>query len=495
MYGVELYRDVRLAVVEDGLSEREAARRFGIDRRTVKKMLRYSAPPGYRRSQPVRRPKLEDFTGIVDAILAADRDVPRKQRHTAQRLFERLRDEYGFSGGYTIVKDYVREQRLTVREAFVPLYHPPGHGQADFGQAVIEIGGRRQKAHFFCMILPHSGAWFVKAYPRETTEALLDGHVGAFAFFGGVPQSVLYDNTTLAVAKILGDGTRRRTHAFSHLQSHYLFRDRFGRPGKGNDKGSVEALVKAARRTFFVPIPKVADFDQLNQHLMAGCLARLDKLAEGETLMADLDALRFLPAAPFDACEQRAGRVSSTSLVRYRLVDYSVPVAYAHREVMVKGYVDRVEIACGATVIARHHRSYERGAVIYEPLHYLPLLEQKPGAFDQAAPLRGWQLDPAFDELCRLMQARFGHPGKREYIQVLRLLEDFPEAQVAAAVRDAVRRRLIGFDAVKHLLLARIERRPAHLDLSRYPHLPQPFVAATRAADYASLLSGSPARG
>ncbi len=495
MYDVELYRDVRLAVVEEGLSERGAARRFGIDRRTVKKALRYSAPPGYRRTQPVRRPKLDSFTGIIDAILAADRDIPRKQRHTAQRIFERLRDEHGFSGGYTIIKDYVRQQRLTTREAFVPLYHPPGHAQVDFGEAVIEMGGCRVKAHVFFMILPHSGAWFVKAYPRETAEAFLDGHVSAFAFFGGVPQSILYDNTTLAVAKILGDGTRRRTHAFSHLQSHYLFRDRFARPGKGNDKGSVEALVKIGRRTFFVPIPRVSGFDLLNENLAAGCLARLDKLAGDGALLADLDALRPLPAMPFDACEQRAGRVSSTSLVRYRTVDYSVPVAYAHREVMVKGYVDRVEIACGATVIASHPRCYERGAVIYEPLHYLPLLEQKPGALEQAAPLRGWQLDPAFDELCRLMQARFGHRGKREYIQVLRLLEDFPESHVTAAVQDAVRRRLIGFDAVKHLLLARIERRPAHLDLDRYPHLPQPFVAATKAADYASLLSGSPDHG
>ncbi|MFQ5696318.1 MAG: IS21 family transposase, partial [Terriglobia bacterium] len=210
---------------------------------------------------------------------------------------------------------------------------------------------------------------------------------------------------------------------------------------------------------------------------------------------ADLEALRALPTDPFEACEHRAGRVSSTALVRYRLADYSVPVAYAHREVMIKGYVERVEIACGKAVIARHRRSYVRGDVVYDPLHYLALLEKKPGALDQAAPLRGWKLDPVFAELCRLLEARFGHRGKREYIQVLRLLEDFPQAQVTAAVRDAVTRRLVGFDAVKHLLLARIEKRPAHLDLSRYPHLPQPFVAATRIADYASLLAGGAGRG
>ena len=207
-------------------------------------------------------------------------------------------------------------------------------------------------------------------------------------------------------------------------------------------------------------------------------------------MLGDLDALRDLPAVPFEACEHVSGQVSSTALVRYRLVDYSAPTVHAHKKVTVKGYVDRVEIALGAEIVARHRRSYVRGDVVYDPLHYLSLLEKKPGALDQAAPLRGWKLDPAFDTLRRLLEARFGPRGKREYIQVLRLHEDFPEPQVAAAVRDAVKRRLIGFDAVKHLLLARIERRPVHLDLARYPHLPQPFVAATRSADYATLLAG-----
>ena len=177
MYGVELYAAVRLAVVDEGLSHHEAGRRFGIDRRTVKKMLSYSAPPGYRRTKPVKRPKLDGFTGIVDAILEADTDpeVPRKQRHTAHRIFERLRDEHGFTGGYTIVKDYVRARRQSTREAFVPLHHPPGHAQVDFGEAVVEVGGRREQVAFFCLILPHSNVWFVKAYPRETTEAVLEG--------------------------------------------------------------------------------------------------------------------------------------------------------------------------------------------------------------------------------------------------------------------------------------------------------------------------------
>ena len=190
-----------------------------------------------------------------DASLEDDHQVSRKQRHTAKRIFERLRDEYGFDGQYTIVKDYVREHRRRTKEMFVPLSHPPGHTQCDFGEALVVIGGVQQKAHCFVMDLPHSDGCSVKAYPAETTEAFLDGHVSTFTFLGGVPQSILYDNTKLAVAKILWDGRRQRTRAFTELHSHYLFEDRFGRPGKVNDKGKVEGLVGYMRRNFLVPIP------------------------------------------------------------------------------------------------------------------------------------------------------------------------------------------------------------------------------------------------
>ena len=265
-------------------------------------------PAGYRRRKPVRCPKLEGFTGIIDAILEADRapDVPVEQRHTAQWGFERLRDEHGITGGYTIVKDYMRSRSRSPREAFAPLHHPPGHAQANFGGAVVEVGGRREKVAFFCLIPAHSGLWFLKACPRETTEAFLDGHVNAFAFLGRVARSVLYDSTALAVARILGDGTRQRTRAFTHLQSNYLFRDRPGRPVKENDKGKVEALEKTARHKFLVPVSEVPDLEALNERLLARCLECLDALdrdATAAALLADPDTLRALPGAHFDACE------------------------------------------------------------------------------------------------------------------------------------------------------------------------------------------------
>ena len=187
MYSVEVYLRIRRAVMVEGMSIREASRVFGLHRDTVRKMLAYSVPPGYRRQTPPHHPKLEPFTGVIDRILEEDLRVPRKQRHTAKRIFQRLRDEHGFDGGYTIVKDYVREHRRRTREMFVPLSHPPGHAQCDFGEAVVVIAGMEQKAHCFVLDLPHSDGCFVKAYPAETTEAFLDGHVSAFAFLGECP--------------------------------------------------------------------------------------------------------------------------------------------------------------------------------------------------------------------------------------------------------------------------------------------------------------------
>ena len=194
------------------MSEREAARQFGLARETVRKMLRYSVPPGYQRQQPARRPKLDAWTGIIDQILEDDKARGRKQRHTAKRIFERLRDEHGYTGGYTIVKDYVRLRKLSQREMFVPLAHPPGDAQADFGEAMVVIGGVERKAHYLAMDLPQSDDCFVMAFPAETTEAFLEGHNHAFAYFGGVPRTILYDNTKIAVARISGrrDADARR---------------------------------------------------------------------------------------------------------------------------------------------------------------------------------------------------------------------------------------------------------------------------------------------
>ena len=244
-----------------------------------------------------------------------------------------------------------------------------------------------------------------------------------------------------------------------------------------------------------MPVPRAESFEALNEHLQARCCrrrdARLRRHTEtiGERLVRDQEALLALPASAYDACDRRPGRVSSLSLVRYRNNDYSVPVAYGHREVLIRGYVDEVVIGCGSEVIARHRRSYDREDLIFDPLHYLPLIEKKIGALDQAAPLAGWDLPEIFATLRRLMEARMGKAGKREYVQVLRLLETFRLVEVEGGIRDALRLGAIGFDAIKHLVLCRIEQRPPRLNLDLYPYLPRARVAATSAESYMSLLS------
>jgi transposase len=497
MFTVELYARIRRAVMIEGLSRREAAQHFGVHRNTIAKMLLYAVPPGYRRRERPVSKKLAAHIAWIDGVLEGDKSVHKKQRHTAHRIFERLRDERGFSGGYTIVREYVALVTLRSREMFVPLSHVAGQAQVDFGEADGYIGGKKIRFHYFCMDLPQSDGCFVKAYPAETAEAFCDGHVAGFASFGGVPQSILYDNTKLAVAKIVKGGQRLRSQMFAELQSHYLFEDRFGRPGKGNDKGKVEGLVGYVRRNFMTPLPIAESFAALNARFRDACAKRGKAILRGHTItiaermQADLATFMALPAAPYDACHKVATRVSSLSLVRYRNNDYSVPTRYGHHEVLAKGYVERVEIVCRGAIIASHTRSYDRHDFVYNPLHYLALLEQKSKALDQAAPLDHWQLADGIHRLKRSLELRMGPAGRREFIQVLRLMETFHQHQVEEAASHALQLGAISFDAVKMLLLAKLEKRPARLDLTFYPYLPVASVGTTDPRAYVGLMASA----
>ena len=366
----------------------------------------------------------------------------------------------------------------------MPLSHPPGHAQCDFGEALVVIGGVERKAHCF-VDLPHSDGCFVKAYPAETTEAFLDGHVSAFAFLGGVPQSILYDNTRLAVARILGDGRRQRTRAFTELQSHYLPRTGSGVPARAMTRARWRAWWGTRAATSWCRCrPSKASMHSMptwNNDAWNGWTPSSGDIRRPSARGWSGTWTPCCPSGGLDACDKQASRVSSLSLVRYRTNDYSVPVAYGYRDVLVRGYVDAVVISCGTEVIARHPRSYERDDFVYDPIHYLPLLERK-------------ALDPGLGTprgtLRRLLESRMGRRGKREYVQVLRLLETFSQQEVHAAVKDAIHLGAISFDAVKHLVLCRMEGRPPRLDLELYPYLPRVRVSTTSTQDYMTLLPG-----
>ncbi|HWT79504.1 MAG TPA: IS21 family transposase [Candidatus Methylomirabilis sp.] len=263
---MEIWAEIRRRVLVAGLSKRAACRAYNIHWDTLKKILEHPEPPGYRRAVPRSKPKLDPFLPVIHQILEGDKKAPRKQRHTARRIFERLRDEHGYTCGITIVKEAVAAWRLRCAEVFVPLAHRPGEAQVDFGQAEVTLDGQTTTVALFVMTLPYSDAIFVCAFPRECTEAFLEGHIQAFAFFGGVPRRISYDNSKIAVAQITGSRDRKVTDAFLRLKSHHLFEDHFCLVRRPNEKGHVETLIGFARRSFLVPVPVVhGGLESLNQ--------------------------------------------------------------------------------------------------------------------------------------------------------------------------------------------------------------------------------------
>jgi len=498
---MEQWNKIRQQVLREGVSIRQVERETGLHRDTIKKILAHSSPPGF--ACPMRdKPKLGPYLDRIAAILQAEKDeqIPQKQRHTAKRIFERLREE-GYTGGYTQVKEAVRELKRTSQEVFMPLRHEPGEAQVDFGFALIKLGGELTRAAFFVMALPYSDAVYVRAYPRECTETFQDGHVQAFAFFEGVPRRISYDNAKTSVAQIIGAHARKLTDGFLQLQSHYLFAEHFCRIRRPNEKGVVESMVKFTRLNFFVPVPEVDSFEELNWHLARHCREDLERKVRGkgavkkDLLRDDQAAFLPLPEAPFDACRKVSTTADRLSLVRFDCNDYSVPVRWAHHTVVVKGYPDKVLVCRHDEVIAQHPRLWGEEEVAYDATHYLELLERKPGALDYADPLAEWELPECFHRLRKRLEEEDRLPGIREYIRVLRLLEKHPIDRVARAIEKALKLRYCSRDIVaQYLYPDELPLAPTFI-LDGREHLQGVRVAAPDLAAYAALVEGRALRG
>lgn len=510
---MDLWVQVRRYVLAEGHSKRSACRVFGLNWRTMRKMLEHAEPPGYRRRATPRTRKIDQVLPILHQWLEEDRAVPRKQRHTARRIYQRLRDEHGFDGGETIVKDAVRSWRKVHAQTFVPVSHPPGEAQVDFGEAAFYLNGVLTKAALFVMSLPYSDVVFIRAYPRECTESFQDGHVQAFAFFGGVATRISYDNSRIAVKKFVGSvgsGGRMRelTDGFLRLQSHYLFKEHFCLVRKANEKGHVENLVGYTRRNFMVPLPAVRSFDELNEQLDRGCRAELDRQlrgkdgTKGQRLDEERSHFRELPPEAFAACRVELRQANTLSLVRFDRNDYSVPVRWAHHKLTIIGDCHRVRMMCRNEVVAEHPRDWGREQVRYDPVHYLALLERRPGALDFAAPLEHWELPPCFGILRRKLEADWppgATPGAKhrprgylngttQFIQVLRLLEHATLGELNAAVQKALELGTVTPDAVKVILEGQRDRPLAVFNLAGRPHLSHVHVAPPDLNAYATLL-------
>jgi transposase len=491
---MEFWREVRRQVLTNELSKRAACKKYVLGWHTLNKILAHEEPPGYRQSQPRKKRKLDAFLPVIHQILEDDHRAPKKQRHTAKRIFERLRDEHGYQGGETVVKDAVRAWKQSHREVFLPLSHPPGEAQVDFGEATIRLAGQETKVALFVMTLPYSGAIYIQAFSRECTETFLEGHRRAFEFFGGVPKRISYDNSAIAVIEVLKGRERKLTKEFLRLQSHYLFQEHFCLVRRANEKGHVERLLGFARRNFLVPVPQVESLEALNQQLCVCCLTDLAERTRGkpaaksDLLIEDEAAFLPLPKQPFEARRVEEGTANSESLVRFDTNDYSVPVRYAHRKLIVVATVEEVRLVYEDRLVARHRRSWDREQTFFEPIHYLALLERKPGGFDYARPLENWQLPDGFALLRRRLEAADPRHGTRSYIRVLRLLEKFSLAQLTGAVEYALDIDVIDADSIRTIVEHRADEPVQIFPLDGRPHLAHVRVEATDVSSYQVLL-------
>jgi len=491
---MEQWARVRRKVLVDGRSKRSVMSEEGLHWETLQKMLSYSRPPGYQRAKKRGR-KIDLHVEWIGAVVDGERDIARKQRHTAKRIFERLKTERGYQGGYTAVKEAVSEIKAAKREVFVPLSHRRGEAQVDFGHALVNVGGNLKKRPFFVMSLPYSDAFYVQVFESECTESFWEGHVRAFGFFGAVPVRISYDNSKVAVAQMLRGRARKLTDGFLQLQSHYLFAEHFCLAARGNEKGVVEGMVRYSRANFLVPVPQVRSLDELNARLEQSCREDLKRRLRGqgqtkEALLAEeLGVMRELPAVAFEACRVQATRASNLSLVRFGGNDYSVPVRCAHREVVVKGNCEQVRIYRDEELIAEHRRLWEKEQVCFDPVHYLALLERKPGALDFARPLEGWPLPECFGVLRRRLEADHGNEGTREYIAVLRLLENHRLSRLKAAVAVALERSCPRKELIEQYLYGE-NRAVGTFRLDGHEHLKMVEVCCTDPGDYRALLGG-----
>jgi hypothetical protein len=339
----------------------------------------------------------------------------------------------------------LRGQAAAPKPAFVHRTHPPGMTlEGDFGESWAYVAGRLRKAHFFVAVLPHSNATFTKAYPVERMECLMDGLAAAFAFFGGLTQRLVLDNTSLADKEVLKGPERVETELFAAFRGAWPVHADYCAPAKGWAKGSVEGAVQFVRNNCFRPIPQAESWDELNAALEAECRRALStrRLEDGRTVAEALEQerehLRPLPAHPPEACRVLTRTADKFGHVRVDRAHYSVPIAHAWRPVTVKVFHDRVAIAVQDQV-AVHARSFQDGAKVLEPTHVLPLLEHKSRAAGEATALQQWQVPPALERLRQELRKHTRKP-EREWIQVLRLLEKYSQEEVMAATQEALER-------------------------------------------------------
>jgi len=491
MLTVDQYSYIRTAHRVYGKKIKQIARETGHSKNTIKKVLRgeYS---GYKPRIKQPYPVLGPYLTTIDQWLIEDKKRPKKQRHTAVRVFNRLRQEHGFQGSETSVRRYVREAKLRLGvgapQVFIPSDPEAGvEGEMDWGRCLAILGGVETRLKLFCMRSKFSGKHFVRCYPCERQQALFDGHIRGFSFFGGVFPVLIYDNLSTAVQKILRGKKRVLQESYDKFRGYYNFVPRFCNRGQGHEKGGVEGLVGYARRNYMVPVPVADSLEDLNQKLLQACLSYGGhRIAGREHTVSELyeeekGHLLSLPDIPFSNLETASGKVDKYATVVVDKNRYSVPSSYAHFKVSTILYVDCVEIFYGSKKIASHDRLYGNNKWSLLPEHYLELIAQRPQAFESARVIRQWRpswppcLERLLDKFCQ----RQGHTkGIKDFISVLMLYKDHAADDIESAVETALSSGSGSSQAVKHILLhKKCNDSQSFSTLDNWQTLPPPDVS------------------
>jgi len=463
---MDQYEFIRTAhrVYDKNISE--LARMTGHSRNTVKKAIR-GEPWGYRERNKQPFPVLGKYLETIDNWLSADKEQPKKQRHTARRIYHRLVTEHGYTGGESTVRRYVSMAKirfgLDTPGAFIPCDPEAGfEAEIDWGTAKAEIGGKRLTIKIFCMRSKYSGKHFVRAYPCERQQAFFDAHLHGFQFFGGVFPVLIYDNLTTAVRKVMQGRNRIEQESFVKFRAYHNFEARFANPAAGNEKGGVEGLVGFSRRNYMVPIPVVDSLEELNANLLEECLAYGSHTISGrehtvdELFEAEKSHLLPMPEHMFSNQLSLSGKVDKFGTVIVDKNRYSVPTIYTGQTVSVLLGVGRVSIYLKSKKLADHERVYGNNKWQLDPDHYLDLLKKRPMAFTSARPIRQWRATwPVCYEglLERFHQSQGETRGTKDFITVLMLHRHYEATEVEAAVELALEHGLSSSEGVRHLLI------------------------------------------
>jgi transposase len=493
MLTVDQYEYVRAAHRVYGKRIRQIARETGHSRNTIKKALRgeYS---GYKARTHQPFPVLGPYLNVIDQWLEEDKQRPKKQRHTAVRVYNRLKQEHDYRGSHTAVRRYVRAAKLRLgvatQQVFIPLDPRIGvEAEVDWGNCGAILNGRFVKLKHFCMRSKYSGKHFVRCYPCERQQALLDAHIHAFSFFGGVFPILIYDNLTTAVQKVLRGKGRVLQESYIKFHAYYNFTPRFCNPGQGHEKGGVEGLVGYARRNYMVPVPRAGSLAELNDMLFQQCQAYGEHQIAGreqtvnEFYQEEKNHLIGLPEIAFSNIVTSCGKADKYSTVIIDKNRYSVPTQYAYVKVKVVLHVDRVDIFYGSRKIASHERLYGNNKWSLKAEHYLELIQQRPQSFEAARPIRQWRKNwpGCLEELLgRFCQKQGSTKGLKDFISVLMLYKDYKAHNIEHAVDKALKANVSSSQAVEHILLNTTGQSVLFSPLDNWQSLPPPDISVYR---------------